>query len=85
MKISIEGNPSIASCNLYQALVLQSHGQLLPRRTEPAITHEDHPVAELWQVIAGRTPGRKSDQQITLFDSVGFATEDFSPLRYVRD
>ncbi|TIT38762.1 MAG: ornithine cyclodeaminase, partial [Mesorhizobium sp.] len=29
--------------------------------------------------------GRKAPEQITLFDSVGFATEDFSALRYVRD
>ena len=45
----------------------------------------DHPVTELWQVIAGTVPGRKSDDQITLFDSVGFAIEDFSALRYIRD
>ena len=44
-----------------------------------------HPVVELWQVIAGRAAGRTSDRQITLFDSVGFAIEDFSALRYVRD
>ena len=29
--------------------------------------------------------GRTDDTQITLFDSVGFAIEDFSALRYVRD
>ncbi len=46
---------------------------------------KDHPVTELWQVIAGKSAGRASDNQITLFDSVGFATEDFSALRYVRD
>ncbi|BCG82350.1 ornithine cyclodeaminase [Mesorhizobium sp. 113-3-3] len=45
----------------------------------------DHPVTELWQVIAGKTPGRRDAKQITLFDSVGFAIEDFSALRYVRD
>jgi ornithine cyclodeaminase len=44
----------------------------------------DHPVTELWQVIAGTVPGRTSSSQITLFDSVGFAIEDFSALRYVR-
>ncbi len=44
----------------------------------------DHPVTELWQVIAGQTPGRTSKDQVTLFDSVGFAIEDFSALRYVR-
>ncbi len=46
---------------------------------------EDHPVTELWEVMTGRAQGRTSDRQITLFDSVGFATEDFSALRYVRD
>ncbi|MDX8501332.1 ornithine cyclodeaminase [Mesorhizobium sp. VK4C] len=45
----------------------------------------DHPVTELWQVITGKAQGRKTPEQITLFDSVGFATEDFSALRYVRD
>ncbi|MEL7257616.1 MAG: ornithine cyclodeaminase [Pseudomonadota bacterium] len=45
----------------------------------------DHPVTEFWQVITGQAKGRTSDRQITLFDSVGFAIEDFSALRYVRD
>jgi ornithine cyclodeaminase len=44
----------------------------------------DHPVTELWKVISGTAKGRTSDRQITLFDSVGFAIEDFSALRYVR-
>ncbi len=47
--------------------------------------HKDYPVTELWQVITGEAKGRSSDHQITLFDSVGFATEDFSALRYIRD
>lgn len=45
----------------------------------------DHPVTELWRVLAGTAQGRRDATQITLFDSVGFATEDFSALRYVRD
>nr|WP_246591968.1 ornithine cyclodeaminase [Aminobacter anthyllidis] len=45
----------------------------------------DHPVIELWQVMAGKAQGRSSSAQVTLFDSVGFAIEDFSALRYVRD
>ncbi|QFT93205.1 L-lysine cyclodeaminase [Roseovarius sp. THAF9] len=45
----------------------------------------DHPVTEFWQVLSGAAPGRTSDRQITLFDSVGFAIEDFSALRYIRD
>lgn len=46
---------------------------------------DGHPVTELWKVIAGKTKGRTSPEQITLFDSVGFATEDFSALRYIHD
>ena len=44
----------------------------------------DHPVTEIWQVITGQAEGRRDDRQITLFDSVGFAIEDFSALRYVK-
>ena len=43
----------------------------------------DHPVVELWEVMTGAASGRKSDAEITLFDGVGFAIEDFSALRYV--
>jgi ornithine cyclodeaminase len=45
----------------------------------------DHPVTELWQVMTGAAPGRQSPRDITLFDSVGFAVEDFSALRYIHD
>jgi ornithine cyclodeaminase len=44
----------------------------------------DHPVTELWQVITRAVPGRISAKEITLFDSVGFAIEDFAALRYIR-
>lgn len=45
---------------------------------------EDFPVTEMWEVITGVKAGRVSDDQITLFDGVGFAIEDFSALRYVK-
>ncbi|MFT6223630.1 MAG: ornithine cyclodeaminase [Paracoccaceae bacterium] len=45
----------------------------------------DFPVTELWQMMSGAAPGRVKADQITLFDGVGFAIEDFSALRYVRD
>ena len=44
----------------------------------------DHPVNDLWRVIADKESGRDSDEQITFFDSVGFALEDFSALRYLH-
>ncbi|HND59695.1 MAG TPA: ornithine cyclodeaminase [Thauera aminoaromatica] len=45
----------------------------------------DFPVTELWQVLAGRIQGRSGAAQVTIFDSVGFALEDYSALRYMRD
>jgi ornithine cyclodeaminase len=45
----------------------------------------DFPVVDLWKVLAGIEPGRQSAEQITVFDSVGFALEDYSTLRYVYD
>jgi ornithine cyclodeaminase len=44
----------------------------------------DFAVTELWQVLAGTAVGRSAHDEITVFDSVGFAIEDFSALRYVR-
>jgi ornithine cyclodeaminase len=46
---------------------------------------EDYPVKELWQVMTGEIAGRADDRAITLFDGVGFAIEDFSALRWLRD
>lgn len=43
-----------------------------------------YPVTELWRVLEGAAEGRSDARQITLFDSVGFAIEDFSALRYIH-
>ncbi|GLH31469.1 ornithine cyclodeaminase [Pseudomonas sp. BR1R-5] len=45
----------------------------------------DSPVFAFWQVVAGLVQGRENADQVTLFDSVGFALEDYSALRYVLD
>jgi ornithine cyclodeaminase len=44
----------------------------------------DFPVIEFADVLAGRAAGRASDHEVTIFDSVGFALEDFSALRYLH-
>ena len=41
--------------------------------------------AELWEVFTGKKSSRENDQEITLFDSVGFALEDFSTLRLIDE
>ena len=45
----------------------------------------DFAVTELWKVLQGHQAGRTNAEQVTIFDSVGFALEDFSALRYMRD
>ncbi|NMF97209.1 ornithine cyclodeaminase [Aromatoleum toluolicum] len=45
----------------------------------------DFAVTELWNVLAGKLPGRQAADEVTVFDSVGFALEDFSALRFMRD
>ncbi len=44
----------------------------------------DFAVTELWRLLTGQAAGRTSAQQITLFDSVGFALQDYSVLRFLR-
>ncbi len=50
--------------------------QFLPR---------DWPITELWQVLTGDAVGRRSNDELTLFDSVGFAIEDFCALKFLYD
>lgn len=42
------------------------------------------PVTELWEVLNGQRDGRVSAEQITVFDSVGFAIEDFAALCFAH-
>ena len=41
----------------------------------------DFAVTEFTCVLRGTAPGRRTAQEVTVFDSVGFALEDFSALR----
>lgn len=41
------------------------------------------PVVEFHRIVSGEAKGRESNAQVTVFDSVGFALEDFSTLRYL--
>jgi ornithine cyclodeaminase len=45
----------------------------------------DFAVTELWRVLTGQAAGRRSADEVTVFDSVGFALEDFSALCLMRD
>lgn len=40
----------------------------------------DFPVTEFWRVLTGAADGRRAAAELTVFDSVGFALEDYSAL-----
>ena len=44
----------------------------------------DFPVTEFARIVRGEALGRASADEVTIFDSVGFALEDFSALRYLH-
>jgi ornithine cyclodeaminase len=45
----------------------------------------DFAVTEFWRVLAGEHPGRRSASEVTVFDSVGFALEDFAALAFMEE
>jgi ornithine cyclodeaminase len=88
--INAIGGDSPGKTELHRDILLRSEifVEYAPQtRIEGEIQQLDpnHPVTELWRVITGKTAGRHDERQITLFDGVGFAIEDFSSLRYIRD
>lgn len=51
----------------------------------PANERQKHVYAEIWELVTGRKKGRSSKDEITCYDSVGFALEDYSILRLCHD
>ena len=79
------GKTELAPAILHRAGIFVEYPEQTRIEGEIQQLAPDHPVTEIWQVLTGQAKGRVDDKQITLFDSVGFAIEDFSALRYVRD
>ncbi|MCT4553685.1 MAG: ornithine cyclodeaminase [Pelagimonas sp.] len=79
------GKTELAEAILHRADIFVEYPPQTRVEGEIQQVAQDHPVTELWRVITGQTQGRRDAAQITLFDSVGFAIEDFSALRYVHE
>ncbi len=47
--------------------------------------NSDSPITEMHQVITGEKQGRTSQDELIIFDGVGFAVEDYSALRFIYD
>lgn len=61
---------------------LNEAGDFLFPKKEGAIG-EDHIRGELGEILIGKTPGRASDQEITVFKSLGLAIEDLAAADYI--
>lgn len=76
-----ELEPSISR----RARIFVEHEEQTRLEGEIQLLPADHPVEPLWRVVAGLAPGRVTEDEVTLFDSVGFAIEDFVALEYLDE
>jgi ornithine cyclodeaminase/alanine dehydrogenase-like protein (mu-crystallin family) len=75
---------AVARSRLYtdrRESALAEAGDFLLARKEGAVT-DDHLLGELGDVLEGKIEGRGSDQDITLYKSLGIAVEDLAAGRY---
>jgi ornithine cyclodeaminase len=61
---------------------LNEAGDLLVPMAE-GLVGPDHIAAELGEVLIGQHPGRRADEEITLFKSLGLGIEDVASARFV--
>lgn len=78
------GKTELAPAILQRATIFVEYPEQTRVEGEIQQLAADHPVTELWQVVTGQVPGRTDPAQITLFDGVGFAVEDFSALMWLH-
>ncbi len=63
---------------------LNEAGDFLLARAEGAVG-DDHILAELGEVVAGSRPGRRTDDEITVFKSLGLAVEDLAAAELIYE
>ena len=63
---------------------LNEAGDFLIPKKEGALG-DDHIVGEVGEVLTGRTPGRRSHEEITLFKSLGLAIEDVAAAKHIYE
>lgn len=90
MHINAIGGDCPGKTELHRDILVRSDARIVVEfepqsRIEGEIQQLDasFPVIEFADVLVGRKGARSSDRDVTIFDSVGFALEDFSSLRYL--
>lgn len=79
------GKTELEPATIARASVFVEHTEQTRVEGEIQKQAADFPVTELWQVVTGARPGRRRDDELVVWDSVGFAVEDWTTLRYVAD
>ena len=59
-------------------------GDFLIPRDEGEIDNE-HIAGELGELVLGQVPGRRNEEEVTLFKSLGLAIEDVAAARFIHD
>lgn len=77
------GKTELEAALLERARVIVSYREQTQVEGEIQQMPAHAPMIELWQLVSGQCVGRASDDEVTLFDSVGFALEDFAMLQLV--
>ena len=75
---------TVAACALYcdsRESLRNEAGEFQLAVKEGAIAGEDHVRGELGEVLAGSAPGRRGDDELTVFRSLGLAVEDLAAAR----
>jgi ornithine cyclodeaminase len=91
MHLNAVGGDCPGKTELHRDILLQSGARVVVEyepqsRIEGEIQQleNDFPVIEFAEVVRGNTPGRGGRDEVTIFDSVGFALEDYSALRFLH-
>jgi ornithine cyclodeaminase len=51
---------------------------------DAGLVDDSHVVGEIGQVLAGRIPGRESDEQVTIYKSLGHVAQDLAAAAYLQ-
>ena len=79
---------TVAAASLFvdrRESTLNESGDYLFAVVEGAITGPDHIKAEIGEILIGTAEGRKSDDEITLFKSLGLAVEDLASAAFLYE
>ena len=79
------GKTEFAPALLQQAKVVVEFAEQSLEEGELQQLDNPQPYAELWELVQHKKTGRENASEITLFDSVGIALEDYSVLRLVYE